>query len=65
MYGHILQDCHEFLAGNMLRSAKRYKALDEIAIFGCACRHEFPCFFINLKHGERYENFFLFDNELL
>ncbi len=31
----------------------RYKALDETALFGCACRHEFPHKFINLKHGER------------
>ncbi len=30
-----------------------YFKLDETAIFGCACRHEFPLFFINLKHGER------------
>ena len=22
-------------------------------MFGCACRHEFPRLFINLKHGER------------
>ena len=34
----------------MLRSATRYSALDETALFGSACRHEFPY----LKHGERY-----------
>ena len=42
-----------FLAGHILRSSNRYKALDETAVFGCACRHEFPLMFINLKHGER------------
>ncbi len=38
----------------MLRSAKRYKALDETGVFGYCCRHEFPQKFISLKHGERY-----------
>ena len=38
----------------MLRSANRYRALDETALFGSACRHEFPALFFNLKHGERY-----------
>ena len=38
----------------MLRSASRFHALDETALFGCACRHEFPRLFINLRHGERY-----------
>ena len=33
------QVCKNFLAGNMLRSASRYIALDETALFGCACRH--------------------------
>ncbi len=37
----------------MIRSAHRYKALDETAVFGYCCRHEFPGEFINLKHGER------------
>jgi hypothetical protein len=45
--------CSDFLAGDMLRSSQRYKALDETAVFGTACRHEFPHRFINLKHGER------------
>ena len=54
-YLHLFsQACNDFLAGNMLSSSNRYYALDETALFGCACRHEFPCFFINLKHGERY-----------
>ena len=34
------------------------KALDETALFGCGCRHEFPLMFVNLKHGER--SFFQF-----
>ena len=42
--------CSDFLAGNALRSSKRYKALDETALFGVACRHEFPVAFVNLKH---------------
>ena len=46
--------CSDFLAGNALRSSKRYKALDETALFGVACQHEFPIVFVNLKHGERY-----------
>ena len=37
----------------MLRSATRYRALDETAVFGVACRHEFPVLFLNLKHGEK------------
>ncbi|CAI8006843.1 hypothetical protein GBAR_LOCUS4927 [Geodia barretti] len=45
--------CSDFLAGDVLRSSNRYKALDETALFGCACRHEFPLMFINLKHGEK------------
>jgi hypothetical protein len=48
------QDCSNFLAGNMLRSSTRYKALEETAVFGSACRREFPALFLNLKHGERY-----------
>ena len=32
----------------------RFLALGETALFGCACRHEIPLMFINLKHGERY-----------
>ena len=38
----------------MLRSSTRFRALDETAVFGSACRHEFPALFLNLKHGERY-----------
>ena len=47
--------CSNFLAGDALRSSQRFRALDETAVLGCACRHEFPLFFVNLKHGERYD----------
>ena len=40
------QDCNNFLAGNMLRSNSRFRALDETALFGSACRHEFPAIFL-------------------
>ena len=50
---YCYQECSDFLAGNMLRSSSRYSALDETALFGSACRHEFPAMFFNLKHGER------------
>lgn len=48
-----MQACNDFLAGNALRSSQRFHALDETAVFGCACKHEFPVLFLNLKHGER------------
>ena len=48
--------CSEFKAGSALRSEARYCKLDETALFGCACRHEFPLLFLDLKHGERYYN---------
>lgn len=47
------QVCSDFLAGDALRSSQRFHALDETAVFGCACKHEFPVLFLNLKHGER------------
>lgn len=50
----ILKDCHEFLAGNAMRSSTRFRALDETALYGVSCRHEFPTLFCNLIHGERY-----------
>lgn len=56
----VFQECHNFLAGNMLRSASRYHALDETALFGSVCRHEIPAIFFNLKHGERFVKFFKF-----
>ena len=56
MYVCMHQMCSNFLAGGMIRSANRYKALDETAVFGFCCRHEFPGRFINLKHGERFVN---------
>ena len=51
-HGLIIEDCSDFLAGSITRSAVRYKALNETALFGYGCRHEFPGRFINLKHGE-------------
>ena len=35
-------------------SAKRYRALDETAVFGYCCHHDFSGKFINLKHGEKW-----------
>lgn len=50
MYNHVfMQTCSSFLAGDSLRSSTRYHALDETALFGCACRQEFPRLFVNLK----------------
>ena len=56
LYVCMHQMCSNFLAGDMIRSANRYKALDETAVFGFCCRREFPGRFINLKHGERFVN---------
>ena len=47
------EECSNFVAGSALRSNSRYRALGVTALFGCACQHEFPAKFINLKHGER------------
>ncbi|XP_028417790.1 uncharacterized protein LOC114542444 isoform X2 [Dendronephthya gigantea] len=47
------KDCSDFKAGDVLRSASQFKALDETAVFGSACRHGFPKQFLSLKHGER------------
>ena len=43
-----------FLAGDLLRSKARYKALDETGVVGKVCRHEFPYRLYNIHHGERY-----------
>ena len=51
---YCFKDCSDFKAGDILRSNSQYRALDETAVFGSACRHGFPKQFINLKHGERY-----------
>lgn len=50
----LLQDCSDFLAGNALRSHGRFSALDETAMMGVVCRHEYPLCFINLYHGEKF-----------
>ena len=44
-----MQMCSSFLAGDSLRSSRRYHALDETAVFGSACRHEFPLFFVKWR----------------
>lgn len=49
----LFKGCHEFLAGDTLRSKQRYTALDETAVFGSICRHEYPQRFFSMKHGER------------
>lgn len=36
-----------------LLSNSRFAALDETAVFGSICHHEFPLLFLNMKHGER------------
>ncbi|XP_025085271.1 uncharacterized protein LOC112558806 [Pomacea canaliculata] len=46
-------ECSNFQAGSNIRSKSRTLKLDETAVFGCACRHEFPRLFFNLKHDER------------
>ena len=46
--------CPGFRAGSAIRSAVRYKKLDETGVFGLTCRHEHPVKFLNLKYGERY-----------
>ena len=56
----MLQECNDFVEGNMLLSARSYRALDETGIFGYCCWHEFPHRFLNLIHGERYAYYHLF-----
>ena len=46
--------CSDFKAGDAIRSRSRYHALDETAVFGAICRHDFPIRMLSLKHGERY-----------
>ncbi|XP_065891624.1 uncharacterized protein [Dysidea avara] len=50
---HAVEECNEFLAGNVLRTKFRYSALDETGVIGIACRHEHPYSFYSLRHGER------------
>ena len=38
-----------------MRSSTRFQALDETALYGAPCQHEFSSLFCNLKHGERYD----------
>lgn len=38
----------------MLRAPRQTDKLDEKALFGSVCRHEFPLMFTNIKHdGEK------------
>ncbi len=53
MHVYVFQECSTFVAGDALRSANKFKALDETALFGYSCCHDFPWRFISLKHGER------------
>ena len=51
---YLLQSkCSDFKAGDALRSRTRYRALDETAVFGAICPHDFPLKMLSLKHGER------------
>lgn len=59
----LTKGCHGFLAGDALRSRSRYAALDETAVFGSICRHEFPHRFLNMKHGERLANYYKIGND--
>ena len=60
-----MQGCNSFLAGHPTRSGTRYRALDETAVFGRACRHGFPKKFLNLKHGERSSAYYTLQMLLL
>ena len=49
-----LQTCHDFQAGNVLRSKRKTEKLDVKALFGASCKHEHPLLFCNICHdGER------------
>jgi len=39
-----MQDCNDFLAGDVIRSKSRYAALDETGVVGVACRYKFFIF---------------------
>ncbi len=53
VFVYLFQERSTFLAGDALRSANKFKALNETALFGYSCCHDFPGQFISLKHGER------------
>lgn len=55
----VVYQCRDFKAGSALRSNSRFHMLDETALFGSACRHEFPLVFLDLKHGERLARWLL------
>jgi len=52
----VLEECSTFHAGEVsssLRSKGKNKLLDEKAVFGRVCRHDYPKGFLNIKYGER------------
>ena len=49
----LLQDCSNFLAGDVVRAKSRNAKLDIRGVFGSVCRHEYPLLFMDMKHGER------------
>jgi hypothetical protein len=52
MYNFVIRNAVHSMSGS-LRSKGRNKLLDEKAIFGRVCRHDFPKGFLNIKYGER------------
>lgn len=46
-----MQDCHDFKAGNKIRSSVKSSKLDETAVFGMMCKHELPLMFCNIRGG--------------
>ncbi|XP_065650682.1 uncharacterized protein LOC136078799 [Hydra vulgaris] len=60
-----LKACNDFKAINSLRSKKANAKLDETGVFGCACRHEVPRKFFNLKFGESLANAVYLINQII
>ena len=50
---HFVQECHNFLAGDVVRSRSKNAKLAIRGVFGSICRHEFPALFVDMHHGER------------
>lgn len=49
---HHFQDCNNFQAGgDIIRSSVKTDRLDETAVFGAVCKHEYPKLFCNIKQG--------------
>ncbi len=45
MHISLQKGYNQFLAGDAIRSSQRFKALDETAVVGVVCHHEFPRMF--------------------